>query len=279
MLTTLPSDLLRTFVEVIDTGSMLRASERVLLTPSAVSLQIKRLEEITNCVLFYRDRRKLVLTSEGETLEGYARQILELNREALDMLGGERATGLVRLGIVEDFARTLLTGTLRRFAALNPDAHVQLRVSGSRELKELVAAGRLDLALIMTLPSEEDVVARRPVFWFGQEHLSREPVIPLAMLEEPCLFRSQAIAALQQAGLPYEITIETASVSALQAAVTAGLGITTRIGNFIQGEGGGMSPANLPVLPEMGYSLIQAPKGTRSIRTLRTALESSLSDL
>jgi len=274
-----PSDLLRTFVEVIDAGSMLQASERVRVTPSAVSLQIKRLEEIGGSPLFFRDRRKLTLTPSGEILEGYARQILALSREAKDMLAGDRASGVVRIGMVEDFARTLLVGTLSRYAELNPDAQVNLRVCGSSELRELVGAGRLDLALMMSLPGDPQVLTTRSTHWFGAERLAERRPVPLALLEEPCLFRSQALAALKLAGIPFEISIETASVSALQAAVQAGLGVTPRTASFMHKLPGVATLSTLPPLPRMGYCVVEAAKPLRRTDVLRRLLSTALEEL
>jgi len=275
----LPTQLLRTFVEVVDAGSMLQASENVFVTPSAVSLQIKRLEDIVRTPLFYRDRRKLTLTTAGEVLERYARDMLSLNDEAFELLAGQRATGPLRIGMVEDFARTLLAVTLRRFTALNPDAQLNIRVSGSQDLRELIAANRLDIALCISAPSDKDVVTTRRVHWFGEESLAQKDVIPLALLEKPCLFRAQAVAALEAAGLAYEVVVETASVSALQAAVGAGLGITPRTAGFMGGDGPGLRLNSLPALPEMGYSMLRSPKASKSIAALGGILMASLGDL
>lgn len=276
----LATELLRTFVEVIETGSMRQAAERVHVTPSAVSLQIKRLEEMTNSALFFRDRRRLVPTPSGELLQGYARQILSLGQEALELLAGERATGPIRVGMVEDFARTLLAGALRRFAGLNPEAQLQLRVSGSKELREQIAANRLDMALTFAVDGGDDVVVSRAVHWFGHQDLATLPVLPLALLEEPCLFRAQATTALKLAGRRFEVAIETASVSALQAAVEAGLGITTRTAGFIAGaDADRIGTLDLPKLPRIGYALLQPPNKSRSAMLLRSILISALDDL
>jgi len=275
----LPTELLRTFVEVIDAGSMLQASERVCVTPSAVSLQIKRLEEIARAPLFYRDRRKLSLTTAGELLEGYARRILGLNAEVLDLLAGERAIGPLRLGMVEDFARTLLAGALRRFSNLNPDVQLEIKVCGSLELRELIAANRLDLALCFAVPSDEDAVASRSVYWFGEYELAARDVLPLALLERPCLFRAQALAALDAANQPYEIAVETASISALQAAISAGLGVTSRTAGFMSAAHNAMRLPGLPTLPPMGYSILQASKAPKSVVSLRGILLGSLNEL
>jgi DNA-binding transcriptional LysR family regulator len=272
MSTSLPTELLRTFVEVVDAGSMLKASERVFLTPSAVSLQIKRLEEIVNAPLFYRDKRKLTITTAGETLLGFAEDILALNDQAINVLAGERASGPIRVGMVEDFARTVLVGSLKRFSQLNPDAQLHLRVCGSLELRELIDVGRIDIALCMRLPSEDHVIATRAVHWFGDETLLERPVLPLAMLEAPCLFRAQALAALEDSGVAHEIAIETASTSALHAAVVSGLGVTSRTAGFMAPDQQGLRISTLPMLPPIGYCLLQSATAAPSSAALKSIL-------
>jgi len=272
MSTSLPTELLRSFVEVVDAGTMLKASERVFLTPSAVSLQIKRLEETVGTPLFFRDKRKLTLTTAGETLLGYARTMLAINDEAVAVLSGDRATGPIRVGMVEDFARTVLVGSLKRFSQLNPDAQIHLKVCGSLELRELIEAGRLDIALCVRLPSEADVMATRAVHWFGEEALLTRPVLPLALFEAPCLFRAQSLAALREAGIAHEIAIETASISALQAAVVSGLGVTSRTSAFMAADQQALKLSALPRLPPIGYCLLQSATASRASAALKSIL-------
>jgi len=279
MSTSLPSELLKTFVEVVQAGSMLRASERVFLTPSAVSLQIKRLEQIVNAPLFFRDKRMLTLTTAGETLLRFAKDILALNDQAMAVLAGERATGPIRVGMVEDFARTVLVGSLKRFSELNPDAQIQLRVCGSVELRELIEVGRIDIALCMRLPSEDGVIATRAVHWFGAEVLLERPVLPLALLEAPCLFRAQALAALQDAGIEHEIAIETASTSALHAAVVSGLGVTPRTAGFMAPDQQALRLSALPMLPPIGYCLLQSATAAPSCEALKSILLQAVEQL
>ena len=274
----LPTELLRTFVEVIDAGSMLQASERVFLTPSAVSLQIKRLEHIVRVPLFYRDHRNLTLTTAGEVLEGYARDILKLTDDALHLLAGEQATGPIRIGMVEDFAQTMLVGTLRRFIELNPDVQLEIKVCGTKQLRDLIAANRLDIALCISVPSERETVATRSVYWFGQDALAKRDVIPLAILDKPCLFSTQAIASLEEARQPYEVVVETASVSALQAAVSAGLGITSRTAGFMATHPH-LRVNSLPSLPQMGYAMLQSQKASKTMTAFRNILRASLDSL
>lgn len=272
----LPTDLLRTFLEVVETGSMLRASEQVFVTPSAISLQVKRLEGLCQSPLFFRDGRKLTLTPGGHLLLDYARAMLKANDEAVDALRGERAVGVVRIGMVEDFARTLLVGTLRRFTELNPEAQVHLRVCGSQELRELIAANRMDIAIYMSPTDAPGVIVRRKTCWFGKAELTERSALPLAVLEKPCLFREHALAALEAADIPFEIVVETGSVSALQAAVDAGLGITPRVATALRVEN---TVEGLPVLPDVGFSIVTSFAPTRTTTSLQRILATSLGDI
>src|ERR1700749_364883 len=130
MVVNLPTELLRSFTAIVDAGSMLRATERVFVTQSALSLQRKRLEDLVQKPLFQRDGRKLTLTQAGENLLGHAREILSANDRAVQALNGAVLAGPARIGVVEDFAETLLSGVLTEFSESNPDAHVQVRVAG-----------------------------------------------------------------------------------------------------------------------------------------------------
>src|ERR1700761_5295588 len=145
----LPTELLRSFAAIVDSGSMLRATERVFVTQSALSLQMKRLEETLQTSLFHRDGRRLVLTPAGQTLLGVAREMLAINDKALSALNGDALAGPARVGMVQDFAEVLLSGVLARFADLNPETQLQGRVGGTHELLELLNSDRLDVVLGM----------------------------------------------------------------------------------------------------------------------------------
>jgi len=278
MPTNIPTELIRTFVAVVEEATMLKASERINVTPSAVSLQIKRLEQLLGKSLFFRDARRLVLTPAGETLLTYARMMLSVNDEAIDMLLGERAVGEISIGMVEDFARSLLVGALRLFSAMNPDTHFDLRICGSQELSDLVLSNRLDMALLMTGSADPRAITCKQVSWFGSQELAERDVLPLALLEAPCLFRALGLAALEQAGRRYEIVVETTSALALHAAIEAGLGVAPRTDTFM-----GNNPCNrvvgLPPLGEIGYAVISSPLPPRGAERLRKILNGALRDM
>ena len=253
MAVNLPTELLRSFAAIVDSGSMLRATERVFVTQSALSLQMKRLEETVQSSLFHRDGRRLTLTPAGRTLLGFTREILSINDRAVAALNGDTLAGPARVGLVQDFAETLLTGVLSRFAKLNQETQLQVRVGGSAELLELLESDRLDVVLCMGPEDDPASVKTVPMTWLGDAALAGLDVLPLAVLEPPCRFRDAALAALDAAGRPYRIVLETPSLSALRAAVESDLCITCRTDIVLKRAIDPAHAPSLPPLPSVSY--------------------------
>lgn len=250
----LPTNLLRSFVAIVDTGSMLNASEQVFVTQSALSLQIKRLEELVQQSLFLREGRRLNLTQAGDVLLDYARRVLSLHDEAVAAVTAGRFKGPARIGMVQDFADNLLSGMLSRFAELHPDAQIYARVAGTAELQALLDRRELDILLGFAAPNDSHAVTVASMSWYGNAELAGQDVIPLAVLEEPCRFREAAIRALEDAGLSYRIAVETPNLATLKAALNAGLGITCRTHIFL-GEEAALEHERLPTLPKVAATL------------------------
>jgi len=250
----LPTDLLRSFAAIVDSGSMLRATERVFVTQSALSLQMKRLEETQQTPLFHRDGRRLTLTPAGQTLLTFAREILGANDRAVATLTGDTLAGPARVGLVQDFAETLLSGLLSRFAKLHEEAQLQVRVAGSAELLELLGSDRLDVVLCMGAADDPAAVATKPMLWMGDPPLARLEVLPLAVLEPPCRFRDAALAALDAAGRAYRIVVETPSLSALRAALESDLCITCRTDVALKRPIDQADAPGLPPLPAVSFA-------------------------
>ena len=264
MPTNLPTNLLRSFVAIVDTGSMLSAADQVYVTQSALSLQIKRLEELVQQPLFLREGRRLALSEHGDVLLDYARRILALHDEALVAVSSGRLAGPVRVGTVQDFADTLLSGLLARFADLHPETQIYAKVAGTAELQALLERDQIDIYIGYAAADDPAALTISPMVWYGDNEVARQPVIPLAVLEKPCRFREAAIAALDAAGRPYRIAVETPNLSSLRAAVDAGLGITCRTELFLN-ESAMLIDADLPSLQQVACvvgrrrSLDQAP--------------------
>lgn len=250
----LPTNLLRSFVAIVDTGSMLNASEHVFVTQSALSLQIKRLEELVQQALFLREGRRLNLTPAGEVLLDYARRVLGLHDEAVAAITAGRFKGPARIGMVQDFADNLLSGLLSRFAELHPDAQIYARVAGTAELQALFDRHELDVLLGFAAPNDPHVVTVATMSWYGDSALLDRDVLPLAVLEEPCRFRQAALRGLEDAGIPYRIAVETPNLATLKAAVGAGLGLTCRTRLFLA-DAAALEHERLPPLPKVAAIL------------------------
>lgn len=246
----LPTNLLRSFVAIVDAGSMLGATEQVYLTQSALSLQIKRLEDLIQQPLFLREGRRLTLTPSGDLLLDYARRVLALHDEAVAAVNSGQSMGPVRVGLVQDFAETLLGGVLARFGELHPEAQLYARVAGTAELIGMMDKGMLDIIVGYGAADESDAIGVLRTIWYGSEDNARRDVVPLAVLDRPCRFREAAIAALDAAGRPWRIAFETPNLSTLRAAVQAGLGLTCRT-RLLLPQGETLDAAALPPLPDV----------------------------
>jgi DNA-binding transcriptional LysR family regulator len=279
----LPTELLRSFAAIVDSGSMLKATERVFVTQSALSLQMKRLEDTVQSPLFHRDGRRLVLTPAGELLLAYTRDMLALNDKAVSALSRDALAGPARVGTVQDFAETLLSGVLSRFAHRYPETQLQVRVGGSAELLDLLASDRLDVVLCMGSADDPAAIETAPMKWLGDPTLAGQDILPLAVLERPCRFRDAALAALDKAGRSYRIVLETPSLSVLRAALDADLALTCRTHIFsdreidIDVEGSGASP--LPSLPEVAYTRHIGRDPHPTVERLSAMMEGAVRDL
>jgi DNA-binding transcriptional LysR family regulator len=222
-------DVLRSFTAVADTGSFTSAAALVARTQSAVSVQIKRLEETLGRRVFERTSRSLALTPAGETLLGYARRILALNDESVRSVVEPPVAGAIRLGITEYFVPSDLPRLLARFAAAYPGVHLEVRMGLSRDLREGIAGGALDAAIV-ALPARDRAKAiwSEPLVWVAAEGAApaRGEPVRLATLHAPCWLRVQAIEGMKRARRTARVAFTGSSMASLQAAVSAGLGVS-----------------------------------------------------
>ncbi|MGO4330046.1 LysR substrate-binding domain-containing protein [Cupriavidus sp. 2TAF22] len=257
-------DVLRSFVAGMELGSFARAADRLGRSTSAVSAQLKKLEEQAGTAIFRKAGRGLALTEAGETMLAYARRLLELNDEAASAVHGVALEGWVRFGLQQDFGEMLLPEVLGRFARAHPKVRIEARVARNAELLDGVAAGRLDMALAwddgVRMPHMERV-AELPMCWIGPAaaHVpwhEGEP-LPLVAFEPPCRFRSAGTAALDRAGIAWRVAFTSPGLGGLWAGTAAGLGLTIRtamglpssVRAWDAGEGG------LPRLPALALAL------------------------
>ncbi|MBK1840569.1 LysR family transcriptional regulator [Azospirillum sp. YIM B02556] len=236
--TNLDMDVLRALVIAMEHGGFARAAERLGRTQSAISLQMKKLEEQVGQPLFRKAGRTVALTDAGDLLLGYAHRIVALNDEALSAARGRAMDGTVRVGFPQDLAERWLPAVLGSFHRAHPRIHVEAQVGRGRELRERVAQGSLDLALAFgeiggnpaAPASATATLAHLPVAWVAPGGFRADPEtpLPLALLDAPCMFRQHGIDRLDGGGRPWRITFTSPSLSGLWAAVEAGLGVTIR---------------------------------------------------
>lgn len=225
------ADLLRTFVTVVESGGFSRAAERLLRGQSAISLQIKRLEEQLGVQLLERNPRHMALTSEGELIIDYARRILSLNDELVARVGEPALSGLVRLGAPEDFATSHLPNVLSRFARSHPQVALEVTCELTLELLDRFKSGGLDMALVKREPHAGTSgirVWREPLVWIAADRnvIRPDEPLPLAVSPRPCVYRKRTTEALDKIGRTWRVAYTCASLAGTHAAVRAGLGLT-----------------------------------------------------
>ncbi|MDH0773166.1 LysR substrate-binding domain-containing protein [Delftia tsuruhatensis] len=241
-------DVLRTFCTGVELGSFARAADKLGRSTSAVSAQLKKLESQCGTPLLRKSGRGLVLTEAGETLRGYALRLLELNDRAVAAVRGSELRGLVRLGLQEDLGESVLPHVLGQFARAHPHVRIEASVARSDELRQRIALGQFDLALLWDAGVNHacvhgEHIMRLPLQWIGPASMDAadagwarwrsgaaqdDDVLPLAMLDAPCPLRDIVTAALDKKGMAWRHAFNSASLSAVWAATAAGLGLSVR---------------------------------------------------
>lgn len=261
-------DILRTFIAIAETGSFTRAAQQVFRTPSAVSMQIKRLEETLGRAMFVREPRQVHLTPEGEILLGYARQLLELNDEAVGQFLSPQVGGTVRLGAPSDMGTRYLPAIIAQFTRAYPAVQVNVRLGRSPDLIRRLDVGELDLALLVSESGRTPAIGAEPIYsealvWAGREGgvaWNRTP-LPLAVADRGCAWRRIAMEALNRAGMRYRIAYTSEHAEAHIAALAADIAVAPLPRGLVQPplrvieheEGG------LPPLAEYALSLKRIP--------------------
>ncbi|WP_339861058.1 LysR family transcriptional regulator [Thalassospira alkalitolerans] len=222
-------DLARTFVAICETGNFSRAAERVNRSASAISLQVKKLEEIVGRSLFERETRRVRLTPDGEVLLGYARRLLRLNDEAMSRFRAPEFTGTVQLGVPNDNGIIAIPEILRRFAASHPHIEVDVFLGPTASLRKRVAEGTTDIAVFSFDPEldPQPPIHSEPLVWLGARHgaaIEKHP-LPVALAEPGCYWRAMALRALDEAGINYRVAYTSEFCQAQIAATEADLAI------------------------------------------------------
>ncbi|CAG9199482.1 LysR family transcriptional regulator [Paraburkholderia tropica] len=222
-------DLLRSFVAVADAGSFTKAAVTVHRSQAAVSMQIKRLEQMLGTTLFTRDTRNLALTRPGSTLLEYARRALDLQEEAWSALVRPEVTGRVVLGAPDDYMAALLSPVLRRFSTLYPHVEIEIVCAQSVALGPMLADNKIDVAFVTRDKQiRGEFVRSEDMVWVGLPDdpapLAMTP-LPVGLYEHGSVARAHTVAALDAARIRYRAAFTSASLTGLMATVEAGIAV------------------------------------------------------
>lgn len=258
--------LLRAFVAVKETGGFTRAAERLHLTQSAISHQIRKLEAQVGRPLLHRTTRRLTVTEDGEDFLRYARQILDTLDAMTLRFQPSPISGVVRFGVPDNFMGDRLAPLLSQFARAFPATRMEVSVSMHLDLRAMIRTGELDLAVVMSPPgcTEGTRIRRTQLVWAaaGTFEPPAGASLPLAFFPKPCVHREVAAAALDAAAADWHVVFTSASPHGIRAAVLAGLAVTVLTREevepwmkIVDGRHG------LPSLPSVDFSLIWSEAG------------------
>lgn len=261
-------DLLKTLVAIADTGNFSAAAQAVFRTPSAVSMQVKKMEELLGRPIFIRDSRSVSLTADGETLLVHARRMLAMNREMVARFITPEVAGVVRMGAPDDVAERMLPEMLRRFGESHPCVTVDVVVENSSNLVRMAREGRLDLSIITCSAGfdgdeKAEILITEKLVWAGLRGgiAAEKDPLPISVWEEGCVWRNAGVEGLQNAGINHRIAFQSANISGQKAAILADLAIapiplSSIGGDIVRVDRDG----RLPELPDYSLGMIMADK-------------------
>jgi DNA-binding transcriptional LysR family regulator len=258
-------DLVRCFLAVAESGGFTAAARRLNLTQSAVSLKVQRLEALLGHPVFVRTSRSVSLSPEGEIVEAYGRRLLATSREMVERVRGTAESGCLRLGVLHQFGQQRLPELLAEFRRAHPKVALEVEVGTTAELLALMDEGRYDMvigAAGVAVPGkyvEEPLLAKEPVTWVRAEKstidLHADP-LPLVFFPAPCGFRRVALEALEKQGRAWQVVYSSASLSSVQAAVQADLGIgVLGKSSLLPGMQALGKASGLPLFPDLSIVL------------------------
>lgn len=275
----LDPDILRSFLAIAGTGSFRAAADRMGRTPSAISMQIQRLEEILGERLFTRDRPPVRLTGSGEKMVGYARRLLALQDEALAAFDSDAPAGRVRFGIPDDYATGVLRPIVMRLAADCPRVEMEITCAPSSILIHEIEAGTLDLAVITHVPGRPRgrFLRREPLVWAASGKLDmdacREP-LPIALFQPNCRARLIATRALERAKRAYRVAYSSPNLAGLITVAEAGLAIAALPRSSLPPQLRVLGTVDgFPDLPELDLCLLRSKQAkSRAIGAVATCI-------
>ena len=269
-------DQLQTFIAIVDSGSFTKAADRVFKTQSAVSMQMRRLEERVGKQLFIKDGRGNRLTAEGEKLLNYARRIIRLNNEAIAAFDDNRLEGTLRIGTPDDYADRFMPEIIGRFAKSHPNVEMYIACEPSVDLAERMHRGELDIALVTHNPrlGVSEVVRTEPLCWVGSSNhpIRDDAPVPLAVGRRDCMWRQVACATLDATGREYQILFTSWSCTVIAAAVLAGMAVSVVPESALRNGMRVLSQADgFPPLPPVQIGIMKRAGVSASLMNAMTA--------
>lgn len=259
-------EYLRTFITLAEVKGFTKTGQQINKSQSAVSMQIKRLEEEVGKKLFERVGRTAILTGDGRVLLKHAVRIVKEHDEAVRALSEPDLKGYIRFGSPEHYTVEIMHNLLSNFASIYPDVVVEMQCKNSDEIKDAVEKGELDLGICSQLHHSEQVIAYDPLVWIVKPGvvLPEHGILPLAAFDEGCIFRAWTLDALEKQGMKYRIVYVSQSVSGLIEAVRAGLAIAPVVRSNVPSDLNIIGLENgLPMLP-VSHIVLHKVKGKAS---------------
>jgi len=276
-------DLLKTLVAIADTGNFSAAAQVVYRTPSAVSMQVKRIEELLGRAVFVRDSRTVTLTRDGEILLNHARRVLALNREVVAQFITPEVAGIVRLGAPDEAAERFLPMMLKRFGETHPGIIVDVIVEGSTSLVQQVKQGQIDIALLTCEKSADrqdgvEILYLEDLVWAGAKGgiaVEKNP-LPVSVWDEGCVWRKAGLEGLAAQARDFRIAFQSAHISGQKAAVLADLAVAPLPRSSIGGNVVAIDKKHdLPNLPQYALGMIITPDASAPVKAAADHLRAS----
>lgn len=283
MTTTFDIDALRAVIIGIDQGTFARAATELGRSQSAISMQLKKLEQQSGAPLFVRKGRGLVPTEAGESLAEYARQIVALNDQAAKSVGASFSPESIRMGLPQDYFDDVMPRTLREFSKTHSHIHVGVRAGNNHRISEQIDSGQLDCAIAF-FPQRSskrgELLRELPLSWVAHKDMKppdENAAIPLVLFNHPCLFRQAAIAALDKAEERWRAALTTPSLAAVWSALRTQFGVGVRIKHALPQD---IVTVNrwkrLPKLPPVELRLLQSKTASPLARELADLLRKTV---
>ncbi|MGF1768449.1 LysR family transcriptional regulator [Enterovibrio makurazakiensis] len=257
-------DSLRSFLAIVDTGSFTRAAAQIHRTQSAISMQIKRLEEELDSPLFDREKRPLSLSLSGQRLVSHARRLVAGHDEALDAFKRDDTSRPIRLGCPDDYAESLLPEFISALRSLIGDQTFDVLCASSTRLRQRLDSGELDMAILTRSPDSDEgwLLKHDKGVWVSGSDvnlLHRRPM-PVALFDKNCKFHSTALDGLGKLGIEVDLIAFTTSASTLHGLARANLAISAMASGSVPPDLQIITNGSLPPLPAVDIVVVTASR-------------------